>query len=172
MNKYLIIGIIIIGLMTGSYFFGHSVGTDTQQIKDQVEFSRIDKERTKQKEDAAALLDQEVKKGIALTNQNQELIAQGVKDHEAFRKTTADLNHKYSTLKLRFATTSTSTGSCSNSTTIQSGETISGTPSASVVQLPDSITNDLRQLTENADTYLGWYRKCYKYVEEVKLNKE
>lgn len=172
MNPYTIIaaGILIIGLSIGSYTIGHSNGVNTQKVKDQAEFSRIDKELTKQKEDAAALLDQEIKKGIELTNKNQELIAQGVKDHEEFRKTTADLNRKYNTLKLRFATTSTTTGDSSNSTKSKSGEAVSGTTTTTIVSLPDVVTRDLRQLTTEADNWLGWYRKCYNYVEQVDLS--
>lgn len=173
MNPYTIIaaGILVIGLSIGSYTFGHSNGVNTQKVKDQAEFSRIDKERTKQKEDAAALLDREIKKGIELTNKNQTLIAQGVKDHEEFRKTTTDLNNKYNSLKLRFATTtSTATGNGGSSTQSQGGEAVSGTTTTTIVSLPDVVTRDLRQLTTEADNWLGWYRKCYDYVEQVELS--
>jgi hypothetical protein len=82
--------------------------------------------------------------------------------YEANQQTTAALQLKYNTLSLRYRASS-KPGANSNS----AASTAPSAAEAPIIQLPDSVTINLRQLAADADALNDSYKLCYSYATGI-----
>jgi hypothetical protein len=165
MNAYIKIAIAL-ALLISAFLFGDHYGTNNQKVEDQVEFDRIEKERTDQK-DAASILYKKLADELLLAQAaNQKLISDGVTQRENNRKATDALVAKYSGVGLRYGTQSSRLGERCSGT--QSADSQASPAGATVVQLPDTLAGKLRRIVADADYWLDEYRSCFKWVTEMK----
>ena len=169
MNPYIILGALVsaIALFSGGFMAGKHYGTTTQKVADQAEFDKINNERTAQKAEANKLYRQAQSDIIALQAERDTLKTTLETERETNRKATDDLRTKYSGLSLRFRAQSARPGANSGSTACP-GTGPASAAAAPVLQLPDSITSDLRQLALDADKLRDDYAECYGYAKKVR----
>jgi len=150
----------------GGYYAGHKNGSNAQKAEDQAQFDKINGERAAQKADANALL-QKIEAGIieqqrSWADQNLRLEKQSAE----LNKANDDLRAALSTHGLRFTIPALKGGADRTCSPGANGPKTSapGTPSPTLIQLPDSIAGNLRQLVFDADQLNVQYRKCYQYA--------
>ncbi len=169
-NPYVILGgvLLVLALVAGAGVKGHSMGVQAQKVADQVEFDRINAAITKQKAEAAAIMQGKQAEIIALQQQRDSFKTQlEVKDAQN-RKATADLTRKYSGLQLRFRAVQSAGCGAGGSGTVPSSANAAGDAGTVVAVLPDAITVNLRQLAIDADNLRDAYALCYAYATKVK----
>jgi hypothetical protein len=164
----LLVGIIMLVAATvAGEHFGHTRGVNEQKVEDQVVFDNYHNAVEEQKSQASALLVKvqatiiaEQEAGAAFKNQLEIDRAKNRDDVDALRR-------KYADSKLRFIAPATGqTSGCGGGSGGSAGTEgkASGPDAPTVVQLPDSIAGNLRQLTLDADKLSGEYATCYRYV--------
>jgi len=170
MNPYLIIGLIVAWLasLTGVGYWQHGAGEDEQKVADQAQFDGINKKLADQKTEAAAILAKRNAENLTLMAERdafKNTLEQERIDHA---KVTDDLRTKYAGRGLRFKPQQDGrSGGCSGSPQSTTGNAPSN-EAASALQLPDSVTANLRRLTFDADDLNDDYRLCYNYTHKVK----
>lgn len=170
MNPYLIIGALVAlaAAFGGGDYLGHGRGIDEQKVADQKIFDQINAGLAKQKAEANALYQQAQADIIALQAERDDLKTTLEKEREEARKTTDDLRSKYAGLSLRFRSVQ-SGGNRPNGAGAQSAGGNPASPAtASVLQLPDQVAGNLRQLAFDADKLRDDYALCYGYANKVK----
>jgi hypothetical protein len=166
-NNYFIILFIIIAGAAGAYG-GYEYGTNKTKVEMQAKITKIEVAMAEQKAEAATQYQKLVTEKIAADAANAKLISDGAKERENNRKVTDDLNAKYRGVSLRYAALKKSgAGSSGDSPQVPPAETNAEGAATEVLQLPDGVTNGLRQLTSQADNWLDEYRTCYAWVEKV-----
>ena len=172
MNQYIIIALVwlssLLGVGVWQNHSGHVAGVNAQKVSDQVQFDKINQERADQKTAANAEYRKVQDENLALMADREAFKTTLEKEREKNRIATNALRDKYSSVGLRFATgQGAGLGRCSCSTQ-SPGANSPSSDGPSVVQLPDKVTSDLRQLEYDADTLADEYRKCYSYAQQVK----
>ena len=160
----LLVVLAIAGAGIGGELAGHKAGVASQKVADQAQFDKINTDLTKQKAEANALLESEQAKLIAAIAERDRLKSNMEKEHAENLANIATLRRSYAGLSLRFrpeqAAGSGNGSGCANGA--------KGNPpsadDATVVQLPDSVTNGLRQLAEDADNLAADYKLCYQWA--------
>lgn len=170
LNPYIIIGTLIAlaAAFFGGDHIGHGRGVNEQKVANQREFDRIEGERTKQKAEANALYRQAQADIIALQTERDKLKTELEKKREIDRKATDDDRAKFSGLGLRFQPAEDAghrgDGICSKG----SGTNAAGPADPATIELPASLTAELRQIAFDADKLADDYRECYGYAQAVK----
>lgn len=167
MNPYLllVIGLALAGAYFGGEHQGHAAGVNDQKVTDQATFDRYNREIDRNKTEAASLLATANAKIVAGQAREDEFKTQLEKAREINRNEVDTLRRKYASTGLRFA--APAAAGCGDGRGGSSGpetKTAGAEGPLVVVQLPDKITGDLRQLTVDADTLRVEYAACYAYV--------
>lgn len=170
MNPYLIIGALIAlsAAFFGGDYLGHGRGVNEQKVADQKKFDEINAERATQKAEANAIYQQAQADIIALQVERDALKTTLEKEREEARKTTDDLRTKYAGLSLRFRSVQSGGDRENGAGTQGAGSNPAGPATASVLQLPDQVAGNLRQLAFDADKLRDDYAECYGYANKVK----
>jgi hypothetical protein len=171
MNPSAILGVVIVvvAAIGGSFFYGVGVGKDRQEVADQGQFDEINKRLSDQKAEAAEKLRKAAIDFFALLAERDQLKTKLETEKAAHDKTTLDLNRKYSSLKLQFVAVQKAGGSGDGGGRAQGpAANPSGAGGPSLVQLPDEIAANLRQLAFDADQLLGNYALCYGWAQKVR----
>ena len=165
MNTYILISILlaIAGAFAGGEFDGRHRGADQQVVADQAKFDRMNLALAKQKDEANALLEKAQADIITAQAAADDFKTQLEKESAA-RKTDNDrLRGSYAGRSLQYASKAPRCGAGGSDANGAQGAAASP-DAAAVVQLPDTITRDLRQLTFEADTLKSEYQKCFDWV--------
>lgn len=166
MNPWIILAAVIAlaGASLGGYTTGRSAGVNAQKVTDQTRFDEINQALTDQKAEANAAYRSFQEHNLALVVERDRLKTDLEKRHaQDAAATDADRRH-YAGLGLRFRPAENAgSGNCGLST--GSAEADASSPdAAAAVELPATITSDLRQLTFESDQLADAYRKCYGYA--------
>lgn len=159
--------------LIGVGMYEHSEGVDDgiaqQKVTDQGEFDTINKTLAKNKADAAEILRKKQAENVALMSERDALKTTLEQQRQAHEKENLNLRTQYASLKLRFTVASDGRSGVSGGSP---ATTASGAPGAAspgiVVELPDTIAADLRQLTFDADQLRTAYGVCYGYATQVR----
>ena len=170
MNPYTALGAVLLalGLFFGGEHVGHTRGVNAQQVKDQAQFDQINAGITAAKAKANEIYRQAQDANLALATERDQLKTTLEAERETNRVTTDSLRSKYSAASLRFKLTQNSGygAGCGSAKAPGADSSVAAAPP--VVQLPDKIAADLRQLTFDADTIVDNYRECYGYANKVR----
>jgi hypothetical protein len=174
-NPWVVLGALIALLSAGGIGFieGHKVGVNTQKAADQVEFDRINRERAQQKAIAETEARTQRDEVIAVLAERDKFKSQLGAQHVENQTLTRRLADAYAAYSLRFQTP-VQDGWCGGSSTA-SGATegqSASTPRTAVVQLPDALARDLRQLARQADELNDDYKLCRAYVNGTLADKK
>lgn len=170
MNPYAIIAalVVAIGLWFGGDHVGHTRGINEQKVADQGKFDKVNADLTENKAEAAGILKTKNAEILALMIERETLKTTLEKDREKNRVATNALRDKYASIGLRIELGKDSGrwpgGGSASSTVVNS----TGVDAAAILQLPDTVTGNLRQLVFDADNLADEYRKCYGYAQQVK----
>lgn len=166
MNPYILIGAALLWLVSlaGTGYGMLGVGKKSQKVVDQVQFDKVNSDLTKQKADANRLYQQAQADIIKAQAERDEFKTQLGVQREASRKVTDDLRGKYAAISLRFSAPKSAgdRGNCGSA--IGTAITAASPAAAAVIQLPDEIAGNLRQLTADADKLRDDYALCYAYA--------
>ena len=153
----------------GSYMAGHRNGVNEQKAADQAQFDKVNQERVQQQTQAAAILTK-IQQGI--TDQ-VSADAKKVHDLEQHANDLLDenlgLRTSLAARSLRFVSTGPAKAGTDRSCRASApgaAASASHADAPAVVQLPDSLAADLRQLTFDADQLNVNYGKCYGWVNQ------
>lgn len=144
---------------------GYDSGVSYQKAEDQKEFDKVNSSLTKQKADAANLLQAAQKVAIALAVERDKFKTKLETQYEQDQSSTNRIHTKYFSAGLFFTPAlqgSGCGGGCSDP--LSSGRNASGFANAASVQLPGPLTNALHTLVYDADNLADAYRKCYTYA--------
>lgn len=168
-NPWVILAIVVawLGSLGAVGYWQHDAGVAAQKISDQAQFDKINQERADEKAAANAIYRKTQDANLALATERDQLKTNLEKEHAANQKRTADLADTYARVRLRFNAPSTGHRNSGGSTEGASAGS-AGTAGTTVVQLPDQITSDLRQLVIDADNLKDAYTECYDYANKVK----
>lgn len=168
-NPYVILAIVLAWVcsLAGVGYWQHDAGIASQKITDQVQFDKINQERTDEKAQANAIYRHAQDDNLALATERDQLKTNLEKEHAINQKRTADLADTYARVRLQFNAPGAGHRDGGGSTEGTNANTTSAA-SATVVQLPDQITSDLRQLVIDADNLKDNYTECYGYANKVK----
>jgi hypothetical protein len=168
-NPWIILGLVLAlgAAVGGSYVKGHSDGVDAQTVADQKEFDRINGDLAQQKTDAAAILKKRNADIIAVAVQRDQLKAKLGEQHANDQAATESARRELAGERLRFSTQNAGCGTGSGGThAAGSGSTVP--PATVIVELPETVARNLRQLAFDADTVRDNYALCYGYATQVK----
>lgn len=169
MTQYLIIALLWVASLAGVGWFaetdGHASGVTSQKVVDQKQFDAINRQLDAQKAEAGALLKKANADIVAAMAAADSFKTQLERDSETRKAEIDTLRRSYAGRSLRFATSSKAAGCGAGSSGASGAEGAAAGPDGSaVVQLPDQVTADLRQLTVDGDVLKSEYRKCRDYV--------
>jgi hypothetical protein len=171
MNQYLIILLVWLASLVGVGLYanskGHASGVNEQKAVDQLAFDKINEERTHQAIEANAIYRGAQERIIALQVERDKLKNKLGAEYVANQKATADLADEYARRELRFRAPSARPGA-DGAGADSSGSDAASAPAGPVVQLPETVTRDLRQLAKDADDLKDAYGLCRDYVTQVK----
>ena len=166
-NPWVIIGII--GLWLASLvsvgFWQHGAGIDAQTLVDAKEFKRIDDERTEQKRVANVTLRKALEKNIAVQLANDKRAQEQEKENAKLKADFDDIRRKYVGVGLRFPAAESPGHRPGGASALPAGTDTAVPAAAAVLQLPDSVTANLRQLAYEADQVTANYDRCYQFAE-------
>lgn len=134
----------------------------TSKYKDSVWKDAVSDQKIK----AEAILAEKSAKNVALMVERDALKTKLEKEDAANRKTTDDLRARYATRSLQFVS-SQRCGPSGGGTGSAAADS-SGNDAATIIQLPDEIARNLRQLANDADKLADDYKKCFNYANSVK----
>jgi len=159
--------LVALGLSIVGFAYGAKHGKNSQKAADQIQFDKINAERTAQKEQAAATMQKAQQEIISLQAERAAFNARLEKVHADNAAAIDALRSQLATRGLRFrAPQGAGNRSCSANPQGSAPSAPSSAP-ATVIQLPDSIARDLRQLTFDADQLSNEYRKCYAWSQHT-----
>jgi hypothetical protein len=180
MNPWVIIGVLamLIGSYLGGHHQGYKAGSDQQAVNDQKEITAANR-RTQgiidgyniqiadQKATAVSKAIDQRDQVIALQAERDKFKSQLGAEHVKNQDTTRRLSAAYAAYSLRFKPDiGTGSGHCAGpGESAQGGAASDAHPE--VVQLPATLTNDLRQLVEDADELNDDYKLCYGYANSI-----
>lgn len=163
MNPYLIIGALIALMAVGAAGLaeGRHIGLVEQSQTDQKQFDAINAGLTAQKAQAAKLLADTNSENMAILKQRTDLQTQLEKAHVAAQIATDSLRTQLAGSSLRFASPESTGSGASGGSAKATGQSADSPAATAVIQLPDKITSDLRQLAYDADALKDSYTACY-----------
>lgn len=165
-----ILGVVclLVGVSAGGLYYGHTRYTEGVRV------TRLawDADRAswqtaldKQKHDALALLVQTQADVDAANAKAIKAAAQQEKDYATYMAGTAALAAQYATHGLRYGAPAAPTRcGASGGPAVSPAASAADAPARTVVQLPDSIAGNLRQLTVDADNLRNAYGLCVQAV--------
>lgn len=158
---------LIAGLFGCAVYYGHTryaEGVRVTKLEWDTDRATWQHALDKQKSDAQAMLSTAQESVDAANAKAIKVAAQQEKDYATYMAGTAALAAQYATHSLRYAAPSSSRCGASGGTTV-SGAAAQAQPTArTVVQLPDAIAGNLRQLTVDADKLRNAYGLCIQAV--------
>jgi hypothetical protein len=163
LNPYAILGGVLIWLasLVGVGYWQHDAGVASQKVADQGEFDRINTEIAKQKDQASAMYRAKQVEVIATMAERDKFKNQLEAERGQHRAETDALRARYSGIGLRFRPAEgAGPGAGGGGTGSAQGNAASADVPA-VVQLPDEVAADLRQLAFEADRLRDEYATCY-----------
>jgi hypothetical protein len=172
MNPWtLLAGLVLaIALFAGGYYKGNQAGINAEKVRTQGIIDGYNQQIAEQKAEASKKAIEQREEVIALMDERDKFKKQLGEKHVENQVITNRLYDAYAAYGLRFRTESTSVGCGSGS---GSGEGAEGRAASdettTIVQLPDEITRNLRQLVRDADELNDDYKLCYGYVNKVGL---
>jgi hypothetical protein len=163
--RALIALVVCMGLVTGGMYYGHTryrEGVRVTKLEWDTDRATWQAALDKQKHDALQLLVSTQADVDAANLKAQKLAAQKDKDYATYMQSTADLARQYQSRELRFRTQAAPAPRCgSGGGPAVSGAASQAQPAAgTVVQLPDPVASNLRQLTVDADNLRNAYSRC------------
>lgn len=170
MNPYIIIGamLAIAGAFFSGDYFGHGRGIDEQKVSDQREFDRINAGLAKQKAEANALYRQAQADIISLQGERDKLKTELEAKREIDRKATEARRTEFAGVGLRFKPAQGAGDRRDGAVPPSPGANPASADAAPAIELPATVTSDLRSFAFDADNLADEYRKCYGYAQAVK----
>lgn len=159
--------------LMGVGMYEHSEGVDSgierQKVADQREFDSVNAKLAANKAEAAEILRKAQAANVAVMAERDALKTKLEEERQANEKQNRDLRARYAELKLRF-TIPSDRGSRDGgaSPAPATGDAPGAASPGIVVELPDKIAADLRQLTFDADELRTAYAVCYGYATTVR----
>lgn len=170
MLEFRIVGILalIVGILTGGLYYGHtrySEGVRVTRLQWDADRASWQSALDKQKHDALGLLIAAQADVDAANLRNSKIAAQQEKDYATYMAGTAALAAQYATRSLRYAAPSAPTRcGASGGAPLPRAASSAQPTTRTVVQLPDAIADNLRQLTVDADNLRNAYGRCVQAV--------
>ena len=162
--EVLIVLVLLVGSYTSGNYFGRAHGVASQKAEDQLKFDAVSQKLTEQTADANAKL-LILNANIITSQAAADQFKTNLEKERAINRNTVDgLRAKCANDSLRYAASQDAGRGVGSG---GAGATKDIAPSASaptILQLPDSITAALRQLTADADSLATDYQTCYRYV--------
>lgn len=165
-NPWLLLGIVAIWLasLVGVGYWQHGAGAAAKALDDQHQFDKINHDLTEQKTTAAGLLADAHAANALLQADRDSLKTQLEKDHVQAQAVTNDLRSQLAGVKLQFrAVAGTGCGQGGGGAS-GGGSDTAGDAGTAVVQIPEKIAGDLRQLAFDDDTVKDDYRTLYRWA--------
>ncbi len=156
-KNYLILIALAISLVA-SFGFGYRTGGNAVKVEYQ---SLIDT----QKNEAEALRERNDKEIEAKNKENEAIKATIEKERQSNVKKTNDIRNQLNASGLRFKP---STSGASGADKVPSQDGTSSNSGAAKIELPASITADLRELAYDCDTLLNDYEALFNFVWDIK----
>lgn len=172
LNPWVLLGglLLVLSLCAGSAYEGHKIGVNAQKAEDQQQFDAINQKLAEQKA-AAAQQYRDKQAGIIARQHDQEVFKANLeKEHVKNQDTSNRLRDAYAAYGLRFRAAESAGSGDSDRCPEGPGAGCAGNASAAIVQLPEALTRNLRQLAYDADRLNDDYRLCYGYVNKKPVN--
>lgn len=163
--------VVVLALVGGSYRLGSTNGANAQKDTDQVQFDRIERERTQQKDEASRLYQQAMDNILALVKERDTLKTNLEKSYAKNRKETGDLADQLAHERLRFRAEQSPGNRTDGGGSAGPGADAPGAPAAPIVELPEKITGDLRRLARDADELRDAYTACYGWINAPEVSR-
>lgn len=169
MNPWAIVVALIlaVSLWFGGYFSGKSAGINIQKVADQAQLDDINQKLADQKAEANKKYREQQSTIIALQHEREIFKTKLEKEHVKNQDTTNRLRDAYAAYGLRFRAAEDSGCGAGAGCAEGTGTGGSGDAGAKVVQLPEAIARNLRQLAFDADQLNDDYRLCYGYANKI-----
>jgi hypothetical protein len=166
MNPYIIIAVLlaIAGAFAGGEIDGQKRGDADRVIADQKQFDAINAKITAQKAEANSLLEKAQADIITAQAAADSFKTQLEKDSETRQTQIDTLRRQYAGVSLRFKSSQAPGCGASGAITNSTQGTAASPNGGAVIQLPDQVTADLRQLTVDGDNLISEYKKCRDFV--------
>ena len=159
---------LLVGIACGGLYYGHTryvEGVRVTRLAWDTDRATWQTALDKQKRDALALLVQTQADVDAANEKAVKVAAQQEKDYATYMAGTAALAAQYATHGLRYAAPSESARrGASGGSAVSPAASAADAPARTVVQLPDAIGRNLRQLTVDADNLRNAYGLCVQAV--------
>ena len=162
LNPWIILAALI-GLLSGgvyTYEAGVHHGETTQYAIDQIEIAKVNKKVVDNNTIASNLLIAKQSEVIMKQMELDKAKTQLQQEHQKNVQTTNKLHAAYAAYSLRFQATDGNAGQSGANTLSASGDQASNAASA-VIQLPDKIARNLRQLAYDCDSLNDDYKLLY-----------
>jgi hypothetical protein len=160
--------VLAISLFGGGYYKGNQAGINAEKVRTQGIIDGYNLQIAEQKAAAASKAIDQRDQVIVLQAERDKFKKQLGEQHVKNQDLTNSLHDAYSAYSLRFRAEPENTGCGHGSGSCESTQGAgAGDAGATVVQLPDALTRDLRQLVKDADALNDDYKLCYGYVQEV-----
>jgi hypothetical protein len=166
LNPYLLLGGVLLWLasLVGVGTWQHTEGVAEQKVEDQREFDRINAAITKQKSEATAKYSAKQAEVIAVMAERDQFKNQVEKERNEHRIETDALRARYAGLGLRFRPAEGAGPGAGGGSAASPPGNPAGAVAPAVVQLPDAVARNLRQLVFDADRLRDEYAACYAYA--------
>lgn len=159
--------LIAVSLFAGGYYKGNKDGMNAEMVRTQGIVDGYNLQVSQQKAAAASKAIDQRDKVIALQVERDRFKNQLGEQHVRNQELTNRLRDTLDAYGLRFRAAEGS--GCGNSagSTGSAERSPAGDAAAQVVQLPDALARNLRQLVKDADELNDDYKLCYGYAQEV-----
>lgn len=166
LNPYAILGALAVWLasLVGVGYWQHDAGVSAQKVADQRQFDRINTERAQQADQANVMYRAKQAEVIAALAERDAFKNQLEKERGEHRAATDALAARYAGLQLRFRAAQGAAPGDRGGRADSAAPNAPGADAAPVVQLPDAVATDLRQLALDADRLRDEYATCYGYA--------
>lgn len=167
------LGALVAGVMAAINHIderGFKRGIGEQKEIDQKEFDRINLALSDQKKEAAAVLAKANAENTRIRIDRDKLKSTLENERAQHEQANRDIRAEFAGRSLQFRSSAGEGSGCGGgSGGSQTGGANPAAPvSAQVIQLPEKIAADLRQLTFDADQLNAEYAVCYGFVNKVK----
>lgn len=164
-NPWMILGVLLAFLAVGGggYGYGHHNGVNAQKVAGQGMVDKVNDDLAAQKTEAAILLKKSNDRLLQTLADRDAVKAQLENTHVANQAATTALRNQYAALGLRFRTQGAGCGGSGGNSVPEASAPASDTTTTDI-QLPDSITRNLRQLAEACDSLKDDYKLLYDWA--------
>lgn len=164
----IIIALVSAGVIAfGADRFGHNRGITEQKVADQKVIDEVNAQLEASKAEAARILldlNAEILTLVTARDQAKNVLEA---EREKARQSDAADRAKYNALSLRFKSVKNSASRDCGTNTGGTGINPTPTEPTEIIQLPDEVTSDLRQLAFDAQELNGDYAKCYAFAQQI-----